>query len=66
MRFVDQVSKMVQRDQISGSWRLENGRVIEDDACIEIRRMIREKLSEVAQDQTGWLKLFHDIENGSY
>jgi len=57
---------MGQPDQIVGSRRLKNGRVIADDVCIEIRRMIGEKLIEVAQDQTGWLKLFHDIETGSY
>jgi hypothetical protein len=58
--------KMVQRHLIVGSWKLENGKVVEDDACAEIRKIIREHFEEVAQDQSGWFKLYREVATGNY
>jgi hypothetical protein len=57
---------MEQLDTIVGSWKFENGRVIEDEACTEIRTIIRDRLRVVGADLSGWFKLFLELETGQY
>jgi hypothetical protein len=44
--------------KIIGSWKDVNGRVVADENCDIIERIISEKLVYLADDKSGWNKLY--------
>lgn len=57
---------MERKGLLEGRWILVDGKVVEDETCREIRRLTSQVYVEVAQDQTGWIRLFRDSESGGY
>ena len=47
-----------------GSWKLVEGRMVEDEVSKRIKRLIREDLSPLASSGDGWNRLFRDRSDG--
>ncbi len=52
--------------EIVGAWRETDNGVEEDAACERIRRLTRERLTEIASTDGGWTTLYQDLEDGRY
>ena len=50
--------------EIVGSWALVNGKVIEDENCLRLRKLAAEELTALATSNSGWEKLFRDPKDG--
>jgi hypothetical protein len=46
--------------QLVGSWKLVDGRMIEDETSKRIAALVRQQLEQVAVSTGGWDKLFRD------
>ena len=52
--------------EIRGNWLFSNGKVIVDEVCVRIEKLICEHLQEIGSDASGWDKLYRDPEDGRY
>ena len=52
--------------QLVGSWKVENGRTVEDDVCRQIRSAIKTNLHLIATSADGWERLYQDFNDGRY
>jgi len=46
--------------ELVGTWKLQDGKMIEDDVSLRIRKLIDEELRPIAVTNGGWDKLFQD------
>jgi Immunity protein 27 len=51
---------------LEGRWTFVDGKVLEDAICREIKKLTSIDYVEVAQDQSGWIRLFQDPMSGEY
>jgi hypothetical protein len=59
------MDKNIAEKQLRGTWtRDASGRWVEDEVCIEIRRLLNERLERVATDN--WIELYRDRIDGQY
>ncbi|TAK53868.1 MAG: hypothetical protein EPO25_09095 [Gammaproteobacteria bacterium] len=49
-----------------GKWRLVNDAIEGDSTCRRIERLIRDQLTKVGTDATGWDTLYRDPQDGRY
>ena len=50
---------------LTGQWICRDGKIVGDDACEEIERLVREDLEKVGHDASGWDTLYRNIESGT-
>ena len=46
--------------EIIGNWKVEGANVVADANCKRIEYLIEHYLKEIADDETGWIKLYQD------
>jgi hypothetical protein len=51
---------------ISGNWLSENGRLVADEVCERINRLVGSHLQKVTSDPSGWETLYRDPEDDRY
>jgi hypothetical protein len=45
---------------LTGQWRLDDGKMVADDTCTRIQELITKQLVKVAADCSGWHTLYRD------
>lgn len=55
-----------QETDLVGKWRLSNNAIEVDSTCRRIERLIKEQLTKLATDPTGWDTLYRDPQDGRY
>lgn len=51
---------------IVGTWNILGGRVEADDTCLRIERLLRQHLTEIGRDASGWDVLYVDPTDGRF
>lgn len=49
-----------------GSWKMDDGKVVADEVCQRIEKLITNCLKKVAVDKTGWEILYRDSNDNRY
>jgi len=52
--------------ELVGTWKLQNGKMTEDDVSLRIRKLTDEELRLIAESNGGWSKLFQDPTDQRY
>lgn len=52
-------------EALTGSWIQRDGRLVADEVCEEIERLVKTRLVEIGRDASGWLTLFRDPSDGA-
>jgi hypothetical protein len=55
-----------QEIEIVGTWFMQNGRMMADDACQRIDSLIKSELVSIASANGGWDQLYRDPNDGRY
>lgn len=50
--------------QLAGKWLSRDGRVVADETCERINKLIRSHLNQLGRDASGWNVLYRDPEDG--
>jgi immunity protein 27 of polymorphic toxin system len=51
---------------LMGKWRLVHGTIESDSTCRRIERLIKDQLTKLGSDASGWDTLFQDPSDGRY
>ena len=49
-----------------GSWKMDGGKVVADEVCQRIEKLVENYLGKVAVDKTGWEILYRDSNDNRY
>jgi len=49
-----------------GSWKVDDGKIIADEVCERIEKLVANYLGKVAVDKTGWEILYKDLNDSRY
>ncbi|WP_163444541.1 Imm27 family immunity protein [Flavobacterium columnare] len=49
-----------------GSWKMDDGKIIADEVCERIEKLVANYLEKVAVDKTGWEILYKDTTDNRY
>lgn len=49
-----------------GNWRFVNNAIEADSTCHRIERLVRDQLTKIGTDATGWDTLYRDPQDGRY
>jgi len=52
--------------KIIGKWIVENGKVIENQECVDIKNLTETELEQIATREGGWVKLYKNKNTGEY
>jgi hypothetical protein len=50
--------------QLTGKWLLIEDRMVADETCQRITKLVKDYLVEIGQDQSGWDTLYRDPKDG--
>lgn len=51
---------------LQGSWKMEGGKIVADEVCQRIEKLVESYLRKVAVDKTGWEILYQDPNDNRY